>query len=65
MTESLNNKFSLAPNDPVFGQSIFYNRVEGFNGVYFSTLSGNKRKLSIIKQIARILGIEVFVHTIE
>ena len=64
ITPELSNKFSLVGNDPVFGQAIRYNRVECFNGVYFSTLNGNERKERIMYNIASLLGIELFVHTI-
>jgi len=65
MNPELNNKFSLAPNDPMFGVAIRHGRVEGYNGLFFSTLNGNVRKVRIMYSIAKTLRIDLFVHTSE
>lgn len=65
MTPKLNSYFSLAPNDPIFGAAVFYKKIEGYHGVCFSMHKSTSQKIGIIYQIARLLRIEVFVHTYE
>jgi hypothetical protein len=65
MTPELNRRFSLAPNDPVFGADIRFRRIKGHHKMYYSTIYNNLVKEMIIYQIARLLRIDVFVHTIE
>ncbi len=65
MTPKLNHWFSLAPNDPEFGAAVRYKRIEGCNGVYFSTHNGTVQKIKLIYQIAAILRMDVLVHTHE
>lgn len=65
MTPELNRFFSLAPNDPVFGAAVGYNRITSHNGVYYSTHNGTEQKVRIINQIGEILRIDVLVHLYE
>lgn len=64
MLPQLHRWFSPAPNDPVFGAGVHYNRVEGYNGIYYSTHNGTAQKIRNIYQIAEILRLDLFVHTI-
>ena len=63
--DSLKHEFSLIPDDPVFKRAVFYKKIEGYKGLYYSMYSGNEKKTSLIKKIARKLDIEVYVHTFE
>lgn len=63
MTPELNKYFSLAKNDPMFKAAITYNRVEGYRGVYYSTYNGNVQKERRMHAIAKLLRIDLFVHT--
>lgn len=65
MSETLKKRFRLTPNDPDFRQSLYYKRVEGHNGLYFTTYNDNKGKERIMKTIGEELGIDLFVHTLE
>ena len=66
MNESLNEWFSLIPNDPIFKGDLHYNyTIEGYHGMFFSMHTGTSTKINRIKSIARTLRIEVFVHVIE
>lgn len=65
MTPELNRWFSLASNDPVFGRAVFYNRIDGHNGVYYSTYNGTEQKVRIINQIGELCRIDVLVHLYE
>ena len=65
MTPELNKFFSLAPNDPMFGTAIAYKRVKGHYGMYYSTKYGNNQKIKRMLLIARLLEIDLFLHTIE
>jgi len=56
--------FSPAINDPMFKAAIGYNKVEGFFGLYYSTYNGNEVKERRMYEIAKLLRIELFVHTI-
>jgi len=64
MMPQLHRWFSLAQNDPVFGAAIHYKRVEGYNGIYFSTHNGTPQKIRNMYQIAEILRLDLFVHTL-
>ena len=65
MTPELNKWFNLAPNDPVFGAAVGYNRIQGHNGVYYSTHNGTEQKVRIINKIGELLRIDVLVHIFE
>ena len=65
MTPELNQWFSLAPNDPIFGASIGYRRITGHNGMYYKTQLGTEQKVGIINQIGELCRIDVFVHLYE
>lgn len=65
MNPELNRWFSLAPNDPVFGAAVRYNRITDHNGIYYSTHNGTEQKVRIINQIGQILRIDVLVHIHE
>ncbi len=65
MIPELNTLFSPAPNDPVFGRDVFYDTIEGYYGIYFSTHKGTSAKIKIMNKIARLLRIDLFVHTLE
>lgn len=65
MIPQLYRWFSLAPNDPVFGAGVRYNKVEGYNGIYFSTYNGTEQKIRNMYKIAGILHLDLFVHYIE
>lgn len=47
------------PDDPSFKRSIFYNRVVGHNGHYYSTYQRTDQKRRIMEMIADELGIEL------
>lgn len=57
--------FSQKYNDPMFGTANASNMVEHHNGLNFSIRYGNVSKIKRMKDIARALGFEVYVHTFE
>lgn len=65
MIPELNKYFSLAPNDPMFKAALKYNRVEGYRRVYYSTYNGNAEKKRRMYAIAKLLSIDLDVHTLE
>ena len=65
MTPELNKWFSLAPNDPVFGAAVGYNKITGHHGMYYSTYNGTKQKVRIINKIGELCRIDVLVHLYE
>ena len=64
MIPQLHRWFSLAQNDPVFGAAVRYNKVEGYNGIYYSTHNGTAQKVRNMYYIAEILQLDLFVHII-
>ena len=59
----LRKHFKSEPNHPEFKQAIFYHRVVGFNGVYYSTYSNNDRKKMIMEEIANELELGLRILT--
>lgn len=62
MTPELNQWFSLASNDPVFGAAVGYNRITGHNGVYYKTHMGPEQLLRNIYTIGEFCRLDVLVH---
>ena len=65
ISDTLQKRFRLTPIDPDFKRAIYYDRVEGHNGLYFSNYLGIKSMKRIIESIGAELGIDMFVHTFE
>ena len=65
ISDTLQRRFRLTPNDPDFRRTIHYKRVEGHHGLYFSNWNGTIAKKRIIETIGEELGIDLFVHIFD
>lgn len=52
-------RFKLDPEDPSFGRGIYYDRIEGLNGLYYTTYLDSKSKIRIMNEIAHELGFDL------
>ncbi len=62
MTPELREYFSTTQLDPMFREGIKYNRVKGFNFLYYSTYFDNAGKIDIMYDIASLLGINLNIN---
>ena len=54
---ALRKRFKEVPDDPAFGRGIYYKRIIGHNGLYYSTYQDTAEKERIMKEIAQELGL--------